>query len=173
MLPSAHLKSLSSRFFFSLHPTVSNRPRGPMDEASAYGAGDCSFESYQGHCLDTLLMTSRKEAIMSVIKLLCCSERETLSAVMLVKKTTVLMMMDILSVSLSHWRLSACSVDVTWRLDPFPGGLRNSSGTVVLIRKPCSWCMWRNSACKRMACQKGIERDRTRTKGRVDFVGIH
>ena len=57
-----------------------------MDEASAYGAGDCSFESYQGHCLDTLLMTSRKEAIMSVIKLLCCSERETLSAVMLVKK---------------------------------------------------------------------------------------
>ena len=73
-------------FFLSLHPTVSNRPRGPMDEASAYGAGDCRFESYQGHCLDTLLMTSRKEAIMSVIKLLCCSERETLSAVMLVKK---------------------------------------------------------------------------------------
>ena len=26
-----------------------DRPRGPMDKASAYGAGDCRFESYQGH----------------------------------------------------------------------------------------------------------------------------
>ena len=29
-----------------------------MDKASAYGAGDCRFESYRGHCLDTLLMTN-------------------------------------------------------------------------------------------------------------------
>ena len=27
-----------------------NRPRGPMDKASAYGAGDCRFESCRGHC---------------------------------------------------------------------------------------------------------------------------
>ena len=26
-------------------------PRGPMDKASAYGAGDCKFESCRGHCL--------------------------------------------------------------------------------------------------------------------------
>ena len=26
-----------------------NRPRGPMDKASAYGAGDCRFESCRGH----------------------------------------------------------------------------------------------------------------------------
>ena len=25
-------------------------PRGPMDKASAYGAGDCRFESCRGHC---------------------------------------------------------------------------------------------------------------------------
>ena len=25
------------------------RPRGPMDKASAYGAGDCRFESCRGH----------------------------------------------------------------------------------------------------------------------------
>ena len=27
----------------------SSRPRGPMDKASAYGAGDCRFESCRGH----------------------------------------------------------------------------------------------------------------------------
>ena len=26
-----------------------SRPRGPMDKASAYGAGDCRFESCRGH----------------------------------------------------------------------------------------------------------------------------
>ena len=26
-----------------------HRPRGPMDKASAYGAGDCRFESCRGH----------------------------------------------------------------------------------------------------------------------------
>ena len=26
-----------------------HRPRGPMDKASAYGAGDCRLESYRGH----------------------------------------------------------------------------------------------------------------------------
>ena len=30
-------------------PVFSRRPRGPMDKASAYGAGDCRFESYRGH----------------------------------------------------------------------------------------------------------------------------
>ena len=30
-----------------------SRPRGPMDKASAYGAGDCRFESCRGHCLST------------------------------------------------------------------------------------------------------------------------
>ena len=35
-----------------LHYTCIQRPRGPMDKASAYGAGDCRFESYRGHlCL--------------------------------------------------------------------------------------------------------------------------
>ena len=29
--------------------TISKRPRGPMDKASAYGAGDCRFESCRGH----------------------------------------------------------------------------------------------------------------------------
>ena len=28
---------------------VANWPRGPMDKASAYGAGDCRFESCRGH----------------------------------------------------------------------------------------------------------------------------
>ena len=27
------------------------RPHGPMDKASAYGAGDCRFESCRGHCM--------------------------------------------------------------------------------------------------------------------------
>lgn len=30
---------------------VAHRPRGPMDKASAYGAGDCRFESCRGHYL--------------------------------------------------------------------------------------------------------------------------
>ena len=30
--------------------TQSTWPRGPMDKASAYGAGDCRFESCRGHC---------------------------------------------------------------------------------------------------------------------------
>ena len=29
--------------------TTHMRPRGPMDKASAYGAGDCRFESCRGH----------------------------------------------------------------------------------------------------------------------------
>ena len=70
----------------SLSPTVSNWPRGPMDKASAHGAGDWRFESYWGHCLDTLLMvTSRKEAIMLVIKLLCCGERNEVSFFVLLR----------------------------------------------------------------------------------------
>ena len=32
----------------SAHPTIDTRPRGPMDKASAHGAGDCRLESYRG-----------------------------------------------------------------------------------------------------------------------------
>ena len=43
--------SRMARFYchaiFSLNST--QRPRGPMDKASAYGAGDCRFESHRGH----------------------------------------------------------------------------------------------------------------------------
>ena len=40
-----------------------NWPRGPMDKASAYGAGDCRFESCRGHFGDeeSLEERSRKE----------------------------------------------------------------------------------------------------------------
>ena len=31
-------------------------PRGPMDKASAYGAGDCRFESCWGHMLKTMTL---------------------------------------------------------------------------------------------------------------------
>ena len=31
-------------------PFPVNWPRGPMDKASAYGAGDCRLESCRGHC---------------------------------------------------------------------------------------------------------------------------
>ena len=36
---------------------IVNWPRGPMDKASAYGAGDCRFESCRGH----FLMTERPQ----------------------------------------------------------------------------------------------------------------
>ena len=32
-----------------ISPALSTWPRGPMDKASAYGAGVCRFESYRGH----------------------------------------------------------------------------------------------------------------------------
>ena len=41
---------------------VFNWPRGPMDKASAYGAGDCRFESCRGHfhiawdCINCILV---------------------------------------------------------------------------------------------------------------------
>ena len=35
-----------------------NWPRGPMDKASAYGAGDCRFESCRGHICRPLLIFS-------------------------------------------------------------------------------------------------------------------
>ena len=38
---------------------INHRPRGPMDKASAYGAGDCRFESCRGH-----LKSARCEAGM-------------------------------------------------------------------------------------------------------------
>ena len=38
---------------------IINRPRGPMDKASAYGAGDCRFESCRGHLPASLSPSSR------------------------------------------------------------------------------------------------------------------
>ena len=36
-------------FACTQHIHKHRRPRGPMDKASAYGAGDCRFESCRGH----------------------------------------------------------------------------------------------------------------------------
>ena len=36
--------------------TKARRPRGPMDKASAYGAGDCRFESCRGHLSDVMIL---------------------------------------------------------------------------------------------------------------------
>ena len=45
-----HYKVDFEKFLFGLKPASdSNWPRGPMDKASAYGAGDCRFESCRGH----------------------------------------------------------------------------------------------------------------------------
>jgi hypothetical protein len=44
-------KSVRSVFDVAGSMPQFNRPRGPMDKASAYGAGDCRFESCRGHCL--------------------------------------------------------------------------------------------------------------------------
>ena len=40
----------------SIRPRQATRPRGPMDKASAYGAGDCRFESCRGQ---TVLLPPR------------------------------------------------------------------------------------------------------------------
>ena len=54
--------SRMARFYchaiFSLNST--QRPRGPMDKASAYGAGDCRFESCRGHCSTMRLCFSQE-----------------------------------------------------------------------------------------------------------------
>ena len=55
--PARPFASLPARGALGLHNAVycradaklSNWPRGPMDKASAYGAGDCRFESCRGH----------------------------------------------------------------------------------------------------------------------------
>ena len=45
-----HYKVYFEKSSFRLQPASdSNWPRGPMDKASAYGAGDCRFESCRGH----------------------------------------------------------------------------------------------------------------------------
>ena len=44
---TTHATMPSSRLLLHQH----NWPRGPMDKASAYGAGDCRFESCRGHFL--------------------------------------------------------------------------------------------------------------------------
>ena len=48
-----HLHSLLSSqvgyFDITYSETLNQWPRGPMDKASAYGAGDCRFECYRGH----------------------------------------------------------------------------------------------------------------------------
>ena len=38
------------KFEWTNFSKLSTWPCGPMDKASAHGAGDCRFESYQGHC---------------------------------------------------------------------------------------------------------------------------
>ena len=40
------------------------RPRGPMDKASAYGAGDCRFESCQGHIVHLERYAKKKNKIL-------------------------------------------------------------------------------------------------------------
>ena len=45
-----------------------NWPRGPMDKASAYGAGDCSFES----CRDYFCMNTQQHGLTSIIHQSSC-----------------------------------------------------------------------------------------------------
>ena len=47
--------SRGTQLFFDSF-VLSPRPRGPMDKASAYGAGDCRFESYRGHLCQGRIM---------------------------------------------------------------------------------------------------------------------
>ena len=49
-----HAAPFRHRGAFSLNGQLElqgHRPRGPMDNASAYGAGDCRSESCRGHFL--------------------------------------------------------------------------------------------------------------------------
>ena len=46
----SHEQRVTVGFCLALHAcAVIKRPRGPMDKASAHGAGDCRFESCRGH----------------------------------------------------------------------------------------------------------------------------
>ena len=56
-------KSLAQarRTYVSTWLTFVTRPRGPMDKASAYGAGDCRFESCRGHLSKTPRKVSRHQ----------------------------------------------------------------------------------------------------------------
>ena len=45
------------------------RPRGPMDKASAYGAGDCRLESCRGHSLLLSDMSAYSESTHDVSNL--------------------------------------------------------------------------------------------------------
>ena len=47
--PTRH--PMQSSYFTHACETCQHWPRGPMDKASAYGAGDCRFESCRGHYL--------------------------------------------------------------------------------------------------------------------------
>ena len=49
---SPNVGAPSVAVFFS---DVNRWPRGPMDKASAYGVGDCRFESCRGHFICTAL----------------------------------------------------------------------------------------------------------------------
>ena len=54
---------------------ISQRPRGPMDKASAHGAGDCRFESCRGHSLQGWKLESIEGTKCKKCKkkqLLCC-----------------------------------------------------------------------------------------------------
>ena len=51
--------------------TKGTRPRGPMDKASAYGAGDCRFESCRGHLHDAACYAASASACTRGCALLC------------------------------------------------------------------------------------------------------
>ena len=54
-------RAACQKLIFSGFGVNANRPRGPMDKASAYGAGDCRFESCRGHSLSRLRHADRSE----------------------------------------------------------------------------------------------------------------
>ena len=65
MGPLSYHVQTSSALACSLNDSVDlqtviivNWPRGPMDKASAYGAGDCRFESCRGHFVTASLSVS-------------------------------------------------------------------------------------------------------------------
>ena len=47
----------------------SQRPRGPMDKASAYGAGDCRFKSCRGHLYNIESTTKVEHLKIEILQL--------------------------------------------------------------------------------------------------------
>ena len=46
---------------------LSRWPRGPMDKASAYGAGDCRLESYRGHIVLFIVLIGKLFKLRRVV----------------------------------------------------------------------------------------------------------